>query len=101
MTLKKNNLQILQKFFLFSYGWFRGFKNHCNFHNIEEAASVDEQDAKKTHQWQKTLTEEEEGYILYQIFNFNETSFHIKCMPSRTYILQAEKHASGFKGVKK
>jgi hypothetical protein len=47
-----------------------------------------------------TAINKEGGYSPKHIFNLDETALFWKRMPSRTYILQEEKSALGFKAAK-
>lgn len=90
------------KNFQASRGWFDNFKKRQGFHNIKmtgEAASADAEAAKLYPDILKKILEEGE-YSAKQVFNVDETGLYWKKMPNRTYIMEEEKTAPGFKASK-
>lgn len=85
--------------FVASRGWFDRFKSRFCLHSVSfsgEKASADQEAASKFPVELKSLIEEK-GYHPDQIFNCDETGLYWKKMPSRTFLTQNEKSASGFK----
>lgn len=88
--------------FIASKGWFNRFKCRGNLTNKRmygEAASADEERAKKfVEKFEKLI--EEENYMPQLVFNVDETALNWKQMPNRTYIAKEEKKMPGHKASK-
>lgn len=88
--------------FTASSGWFYLFAKRQGLRNVHikgESASADTESAAAFPAVLKSIVEEG-GYVADQVYNADETGLYWKRMPSRTYISQAEKCASGFKAAK-
>ncbi|XP_061637353.1 heterogeneous nuclear ribonucleoprotein U-like protein 1 isoform X5 [Phyllopteryx taeniolatus] len=88
--------------FYASKGWFVRFTKRFNLKNLSlhgEAAASVVQEADEYTKTFKTIVEGG-GYKPEQVFNMDETGLYWKRMPSRTFIMNEEARASGFKAHK-
>ncbi|XP_070611616.1 zinc finger protein 277 isoform X2 [Erythrolamprus reginae] len=89
--------------FTASKGWFDKFQRPYGLKSVSlhgEAASGDTGAAEQyVHGTFKDLIEEG-GYLPEQVFNMDETGLFWKRMPSRTFLMQDEAKAPGFKAQK-
>ncbi|XP_070611021.1 tigger transposable element-derived protein 1-like [Erythrolamprus reginae] len=89
--------------FTASKGWFEKFQRRYGLKSVSlhgEAASADTGAAENFVQ--RTFKEliAEGGYLPEQVFNMDETGLFWKRMPSRTFLMQDEAKAPGFKAMK-
>ena len=85
--------------FTASKGWLNGFRKRLGLKTIKitgEAASVYKEAAAPFLAELKKLIKEK-GYLLKQVFSFNETRLFSKMMLNRTHIDKSAKEASGHK----
>ncbi|XP_055768984.1 tigger transposable element-derived protein 1-like [Salvelinus fontinalis] len=83
-----------------SKGWFEKFKKRFGLKNVclhGEMASADTAEAEAFVNNKFKAIIEEGGYKPEQVFNMDETALFWKRMPSRTFIMQEEAKAPGFK----
>ena len=86
-----------------SKGWFEKFKKRFGLKNVclhGEIASADTAEAEAFVNNKFKAIIEEGGYKPEQVFNMDETGLFWKRMPSRTFIMQEESKAPGFKAHK-
>ena len=86
-----------------SKGWFEEFKKRFELKNVSphgEIASADTAEAEVFVNNKFKGIIEEGGYEPEQVFNMDETGLLWKRMPSRTFIMQGEAKAPGFKAQK-
>uniref|UniRef100_A0A3Q2X2X7 HTH CENPB-type domain-containing protein n=1 Tax=Haplochromis burtoni TaxID=8153 RepID=A0A3Q2X2X7_HAPBU len=86
-----------------SKGWFEKFKKHFGLKSVSlhgEAASADTTGAEAYVNNKFKAIIEEGRYEPEQVFNMDETCLFWKRMPSRTFIMQDEVKAPGFKAQK-
>lgn len=86
-----------------SKGWFEKFQKRFGLKNVSlhgEAASADTAGAEAYVNNKFKVIIEEGGYKPEQVFNMDETGLFWKRMPSRTFIMQDEAKAPGFKAQK-
>ncbi|KAK1327403.1 hypothetical protein QTO34_014194 [Cnephaeus nilssonii] len=88
--------------FVASKGWFMGFKDRANLHNLKLPGEAASDDAKAAGDFPSALAEiiRKGGYCDQQVFNVHETGLFWKHMPTRKYIGKEEKTASGRKASK-
>ena len=83
-----------------SKGWFENFKKRFGLKNVSlhgEMASANTAEAEAFVNNKFKAIIEEGGYKPEQVFNMDETGLFWKRMPSRTFIMQEEAKAPGFK----
>ncbi|XP_071328990.1 tigger transposable element-derived protein 1-like [Trachinotus anak] len=86
-----------------SKGWFEKFKKRFGLKNVSlhgEIASANTAGAEAFINNKFKAIIEEGGYKPEQVFNMDETGLFWKRMPSRTFIMQEEAKAPGFKAQK-
>lgn len=86
-----------------SKGWFEKFKKHFGLKSVSlhgEAASADTTGAEAYVNNKFKAIIKEGRYEPEQVFNMDETCLFWKRMPSRTFIMQDEAKAPGFKAQK-
>ncbi|XP_060765555.1 tigger transposable element-derived protein 1-like [Neoarius graeffei] len=86
-----------------SKGWFEKFQKRFGLKNVSlhgEAASANTAGAEAYVNNRFKAIIEEGGYKPEQVFNMDETGLFWKRMPSRTFIMQEEAKAPGFKAQK-
>uniref|UniRef100_A0A3Q1B5X2 DDE-1 domain-containing protein n=1 Tax=Amphiprion ocellaris TaxID=80972 RepID=A0A3Q1B5X2_AMPOC len=86
-----------------SKGWFQKFQKRFGLKNVllhGEAASANTAGAEAYVNNKFKAIIEEGGYKPEQVFNMDETGLFWKRMPSRTFIMQEEAKAPGFKAQK-
>lgn len=101
IKIRDNQVGVHHKFSA-SIGWFRGFKKRFNIANVRlhgEGASCDT-DAVPSFLSKFKEIISENSYLPQQVYNVDETGLFWKRMPSRTYVTESERRASGFKAHK-
>ncbi|XP_070618050.1 tigger transposable element-derived protein 1-like [Erythrolamprus reginae] len=89
--------------FTASKGWFEKFQRRYGLKSVSlhgEAASADTGAAENFVQGTFKELIAEGGYLPEQVFNMDETGLFWKRMPSRTFLMQDEAKAPGFKAMK-
>ncbi|XP_070592166.1 tigger transposable element-derived protein 1-like isoform X2 [Erythrolamprus reginae] len=89
--------------FTASKGWFEKFQRRYGLKSVSlhgEAASADTGAAENFVQRTFKDLIAEGGYLPEQVFNMDETGLFWKRMPSRTFLMQDEAKAPGFKAMK-
>ncbi|XP_070605228.1 tigger transposable element-derived protein 1-like [Erythrolamprus reginae] len=89
--------------FTASKGWFDKFQRRYGLKSVSlhgEAASADTGAAENFVQRTFKDLIAEGGYLPEQVFNMDETGLFWKRMPSRTFLMQDEAKAPGFKAMK-
>ena len=89
--------------FVASKGWFDKFKKRFGLRSVPlygEAASADQEAARRYVEDEFPKLIEEGGYLPQQVFNMDETGLFWKRMPSRTFLFKDEVKKPGFKAHK-
>lgn len=89
--------------FVASKGWFEKFKKRFGLRSVPlygEAASADNEAARRYVEDEFPKIIEEGGYLPEQVFNMDETGLFWKRMPSRTFLFKDEVKMPGYKAHK-
>ncbi|XP_046395150.1 tigger transposable element-derived protein 1-like [Ischnura elegans] len=85
-----------------SRGWFDNFKNRCGIHSVIRHGEASSAEIKAAENFIKVFEKliGEEGYLLQQVFNCDETGLFWKKMHRRTFNTAEEKSLPGHKAMK-